>query len=117
MSKELEQDMENQHSDWNIHNFDRELHNATKPQLSDTIKSLIKSLKYELEYAEEIQAEMEEHPHRELSALDIEDNLDYLIRDLNPEYEMQQGNFDYFSRELKKVQDTIKAHNKEEDYI
>ena len=42
------------------------------------------------------------------------ENLSYLIRDLNPEYEMQQGNFDYFSRELKKVQDYITAKNEEE---
>ena len=85
-----------------------------RADLQKTLKSLISSLKSELEYAEEIQAEMEEHPERELSTLDIEDNLDYLIRDLNPEYEMQQGNFDYFSRELKKVQDYITAKNEEE---
>ena len=57
---------------------------------------------------------MEEHPERELSTLDIEDNLDYLIRDLNPEYAMQQGGFDTFSAELKKIQEYITAKNEEE---
>jgi len=85
-----------------------------RADLQKTLKSLISSLKSELEYAEEIQAEMEEHPERELSTLDIEDNLDYLIRDLNPEYAMQQGGFDTFSAELKKIQEYITAKNEEE---
>ena len=85
-----------------------------RADLQKTLKSLISSLKSELEYAEEIQAEMEEHPERELSTLDIEDNLDYLIRDLYPEYAMQQGGFDTFSAELKKIQEYITAKNEEE---
>ena len=46
--------------------------------------------------------------------MDITDNLDYLIRDLNPEYAMQQGGFDTFSAELKKIQEYITAKNEEE---
>jgi len=105
----------------NIHDQDQTLRERfdAKQTLRKTIKDLISSLKYELEYAEEIQHKLnaEDANRTWVENMDITENLDYLIRDLNPEYEMQQGNFDYFSRELKKVQDTIKAHNKEEDYI
>lgn len=107
----------------NIHDQDQTLRERfdAKQTLRKTIKDLISSLKYELEYAEEIQNTLENPPSKldyieELLGEHTQagENLSYLIRDLNPEYEMQQGNFDYFSRELKKVQDYITAKNEEE---
>ena len=102
----------------NIHDQDQTLRERfdAKQTLRKTIKDLISSLKYELEYAEEIQHKLnaEDANRTWVENMDITENLDYLIRDLNPEYEMQQGNFDYFSRELKKVQDYITAKNEEE---
>jgi DNA repair exonuclease SbcCD ATPase subunit len=107
----------------NIHDQDQTLRERfdAKQTLRKTIKDLISSLKYELEYAEEIQHTLE-NPQSKLDYIEellgehtqAGENLSYLIRDLNPEYEMQQGNFDYFSRELKKVQDYITAKNEEE---
>ena len=91
-----------------------------RADLQKTLKSLISSLKSELEYAEEIQQRLEEDqdttPIEHLCSehTTAGDNLDYLIRDLNPEYEMQQGAFDTFSAELKKIQDYITAKNIEE---
>ena len=87
-----------------------------RADLQKTLKSLISSLKSELEYAEEIQATLQGNRSNRnfLQEMDITDNLDYLIRDLNPEYAMQQGGFDTFSAELKKIQDYITAKNEEE---
>lgn len=111
MSKELEQDMEKQQI------FPAELsEQEAQTNLRKTIKDLISSLKYELEYAEEIQATLQGNRSNRnfLQEMDITDNLDYLIRDLNPEYAMQQGGFDTFSAELKKIQEYITAKNEEE---
>ena len=102
----------------NIHDQDQTLRERfdAKQTLRKTIKDLISSLKYELEYAEEIQATLQGNRSNRnfLQEMDITDNIDYLIRDLNPEYPMQQGGFDTFSAELKKIQEYITAKNEEE---
>ena len=102
----------------NIHDQDQTLRERfdAKQTLRKTIKDLISSLKYELEYAEEIQHKLnaEDANRTWVENMDITENLDYLIRDLNPEYAMQQGGFDTFSAELKKIQEYITAKNEEE---
>ena len=102
----------------NIHDQDQTLRERfdAKQTLRKTIKDLISSPKYELEYAEEIQHKLnaEDANRTWVENMDITENLDYLIRDLNPEYAMQQGGFDTFSAELKKIQEYITAKNEEE---
>ena len=75
-------------------------------RLRKTIKALQSTLESEIEYCEDIVSCLD----KDQSALedwysnDIDDNLDYLIRDLVPEYQNQVGAIDTLVNALKTIQ-------------
>ena len=84
--------------------------------LQKTIKDIKHFLETELEYAEDIVSDLEkERPLEDYYETDIDDNIDYLIRDLVPEYQNQQDAVDTLVGKLKEVQEyrqkVIEAEN------
>jgi hypothetical protein len=84
--------------------------------LRKTIKDLKHFLETELEYAEDIVFELEkdrsngaggdsESPLEEWYSNDVDDNIDYLIRDLVPQYQNQQDAVDTLVGKLKEIQE------------
>ena len=74
--------------------------------LRKTIKDLKHFLETELEYAEDIVYDLEkERPLEDYYETDIDNNIDYLIRDLVPQYQNQQDAVDTLVEKLKEVQE------------
>ena len=74
--------------------------------LRKTIKDIKHFLEAELEYAEDIVSDLEkERPLEDYYETDIDSNIDYLIRDLVPEYQNQQDAVDTLVGKLKEVQE------------
>jgi len=74
--------------------------------LQKTIKNIKRFLEIELEYAEEIISDLEkERPLEDYYETGIDDNIDYLIRDLVPQYQNQQDAVDTLVEKLKEVQE------------
>ena len=77
--------------------------NEADIHLRKTIASLKDFLETELEYVEEIIFDLENGSKGDNS--NIDDNIDYLIRDLVPEYQNQQDAVDTLVEKLKEVQE------------
>ena len=82
--------------------------------LENTVKEIRTFLLAELEYVEEIQYHLEKNDIYETLKDDVEndvdDNIDYLVRDLVPKYPDQQGGIDTFVKKLKEVQKFRNQH-------
>ena len=77
--------------------------NEADIHLRKTVASLKDFLETELEYVEEIIFDLENGSKGDNS--NIDDNIDYLIRDLVPEYQNQQDAVDTLVEKLKEVQE------------
>jgi len=84
----------------------------TKAGLHEITTKLVEDLEYELSYAKQILAELKDSDVP-IEDLDITSELDYLIRDLKPEYEKQSRAFDTYSDQLKEVLEYIQSKNKQ----
>jgi len=82
----------------------------TKAGLHEIATNLVEDLEYELGYAKQILAELKDSVVP-IEDLDITSELDYLIRDLKPEFEMQSRAFDTYSFQLKEVLEYIQSKN------
>ena len=78
--------------------------NEADIHLRKTIASLKDFLETELGYVEEIIFDLENGSKGDNS--NIDDNIDYLIRDLVPEYQNQQDAVDTLVEKLKEIQDS-----------
>ena len=78
--------------------------NEADIHLRKTVASLKDFLETELEYVEEIIFDLENGSKGDNS--NIDDNIDYLIRDLVPEYQNQQDAVDTLVEKLKEIQDS-----------
>ena len=88
-------------------------------QLEKTVRELRTFLVDELNYVVEIQeslSELDIHWKRVLTNdywNEVDDNIDYLVRDLVPEYKKQLGGIDTLVDQLKEVQAFRKEYLKE----
>ena len=78
--------------------------NEADIHLRKTVASLKDFLETELGYVEEIIFDLENGSKGDNS--NIDDNIDYLIRDLVPEYQNQQDAVDTLVEKLKEIQDS-----------
>tara|TARA_R110002020_G_scaffold27750_1_gene89299 strand:+ start:371 stop:607 length:237 start_codon:yes stop_codon:yes gene_type:complete len=78
------------------------------------MSNLVEDLEMELGYAKTILETVEYcRPYEPIDTLDITDELDYLVRDLNPTYPMQDRGFDTYSSKLKEVLEYIQSKNEQ----
>ena len=86
----------------------------TADKLENTVKEIRTFLLAELEYVEEIQHHLEKNDIYETLKDDVEndvdDNIDYLVRDLVPKYPDQQGGIDTLVNKLKEIQKFRNQH-------
>ena len=82
-------------------------------RLRKTIKTLQSTLEYQIEYCEDIVRCLDKdreiinsygHILEDWYSNEVDDNLDYLIRDLVPEYQNQDGAIDTLVNALKTIQ-------------
>ena len=76
-------------------------------RLRKTIRELQRTLEYEIEYCQAIKYCLDQNPSAFLGDVysnDMDDNLDYLIRDLVPEWQNQADAIDTLVNALKTIQ-------------
>ena len=81
--------------------------------LRDILPRLIEDLESDIGYAKKIMAELNKNKMTPVWKLDILDELDYLVRDLKPEFPMQDGGYDTHSTRLKVILDVIESKNEQ----
>ena len=92
---------------------------TTKHELATLMSNLVEDLEIELGYAKTILETVEyvQNQYEPIDNLDITDELDYLVRDLNPRavagIAMQDRGFDTYSSKLKEVLEYIQSKNKQ----
>ena len=93
-------------------------------KLENAVKEIRTFLLAELEYVEEIQDQLSDDGVaaivkdgsvtydylKDECENDVDDNIDYLVRDLVPKYPDQQGGIDTFVKKLKEVQKFRNQH-------
>ena len=71
--------------------------------LEYALKNAKEALNYQIQYIEHIENEIKKFPSSKLEELDITDQLDYLSRDLNPEYSEQKDALDTYGSNFGQV--------------
>lgn len=86
----------------------------TTDKLENTVKEIRTFLLAELEYVEEIQEQLGNNGVADILKdeyeNDVDDNIDYLVRDLVPKYPDQLGGIDTLVNKLKEVQKFRNQH-------
>tara|TARA_Y100000401_G_C8314085_1_gene221459 strand:- start:669 stop:974 length:306 start_codon:yes stop_codon:yes gene_type:complete len=86
----------------------------TTDKLENTVKEIRTFLLAELEYVEEIQEQLGNNGVADILKdeyeNDVDDNIDYLVRDLVPKYPDQHGGIDTLVNKLKEVQKFRNQH-------